>query len=139
VSAFSEMSILLSVPCLESAKSRPSRNYVGVTCIKQVCHSCTKTVHSVKILYWHVKHLCEICIQRTRWLAAKQRKLDTGSSDRMGRGMSDYLQRQTASVCIRSKLIFNPSPRGRHWMSGRTCQYLKAMAGASQMAFYNRF
>ena len=27
----------------------------------------------------------------------------------------------------------------RHWMSGRTCQNLNTMAGASQVAFYNRF
>jgi len=41
-------------------------------------------------------------LQRTRWLAAKQKKLGTGSSVRRGRRMRDwdYLQRQTASVSI---------------------------------------
>ena len=68
--------------------------------IRQVCHSWAKTLHSVKILYQHVKPLCAICIQRTRWLAAKQTKLGTGCSVRRGRRTRDYLQRQTASVSI---------------------------------------
>jgi len=80
-----------TVHCLELARSRPSKHYVGVTCIW------AKTLHSVKILYQHV---FAICIQRIRWLAAKQTKLGTGSSVRRGRGTRDYLQCQTASISI---------------------------------------
>ena len=83
-----------TVQCSESARNRPSIHYLGVTFIRKVCHSWAKTLHSVKILYRHAKPLCAICIQRTRWLAAKQTKLGTGSSVRGGRRTKDYLQCQ---------------------------------------------
>jgi len=124
-----------TVQCSESAR----RHYVGVTCIRQVCHSWAKTLHSVKILYWHAKFKCAICIQRTIWLAAKQMKLGTGSSVRRGRGTRNYLQCQTASVSIQNKLTFNPLSGGRHSMSGRTWQNPKTVAEAPQTVFYDQF